>query len=357
LYYTNNFLPDVSALSFTLIAWYFCYKYLSKKNRKSLFLCFLFFTISSLLKITFYINPIAAFLTLLYFEVKDKSINSRLLIKVFLIGFTVNIAWVLYIVYYNHVFGNNYFNTAIRPVWNLSNEAIKSVWSHIYNYWYTKYYFQSTFHLIFIILISGALLIKRMPLKLLIPALLLLLGSLCYFILFYEMFQDHDYYVIVILPTLIIAFLSCFYAIRSRFPKLIAHYLVKLVFLVICVLSINYAQKKLSIRYLDSKNDYVDISNKYHEAHERLIKLGINEYAKFIIAEGSSRNGSLYFLNRQGWVLDDISKLNDAVLLKLIHQGAAYLIVTEENKQLVRSDLVTEIGKLNGMALFIVAEN
>ncbi len=354
LYYTNNFLPDVGALSFTLIAWYFFYKYLSDKKRNSLFLCFLFFTISSLLKITFYINPIAAFLTLIYFGINEKSNPFKFFLKVFWIGFSVNFFWVLYVIYYNQVFGNNYFTTTIRPIWNLPTEAIKYVWSHIYNYWYTKYYFQSTFHLLFFILILGGLLIKRIALKLLIPTLLLLMGSLCYGVLFYEMFQDHDYYVLAILPTLILTVLSCFYAIRSRFPKLVAHYLVKLIFLAICVLSINYAQEKLSIRYLDSKNEASDISNTFDSIKEKLLKFGVDEDSKFIVIEDSSRNGSLYFLNRQGWVFDDFSKLNEAVLLTLIGNGAEYLIVTEKNKQLNNYDSLKELGQINGMLLYKV---
>ncbi|PCI93666.1 MAG: hypothetical protein COB15_15925 [Flavobacteriales bacterium] len=356
MYYTNNFLPDASALGFTLIGWYYFYNYLTIRKSKSLVFCFLFFTIASLLKVTFLISPIAAFLTLI-FIIKEESSSISLVLKIFSTSLLINLIWISYVVYYNHSSGNNYFTTTIRPIWNLSDDSIANVWDSISNYWYTKYYFQSTFHLLFFVLLIGLLMVKRIFIKLLLPACFLFLGSLCFIVLFYEMFKDHDYYFITVLPAIIMVVLACFQGIYSKYPKLIKHFLIKFVFLAICVLSINYSQVKLSGRYIDSKDELSDISEKFVNVNSYIQKIGIDEFSKVVVVQDISRNGSLYFLNRQGWVLKDYSKLNTSVLLNFIDDGAEYLIFLKKHKVVLQPNLIKEIGEINGMIFYKLRSN
>ena len=66
LYYANNFLPDPASLSFSILGWYlFLLVVLERKNKRLILLSFLFFTLASLLKITYFIHPISALFALL----------------------------------------------------------------------------------------------------------------------------------------------------------------------------------------------------------------------------------------------------------------------------------------------------
>jgi hypothetical protein len=353
IYYTNNFLPDPSAFGFTLIAWYFFYKYFSNGSNKDIVLSFLFFTISSLLKVTFLINPIAAFLTILFFNLYFKKIsNIKFPLLLFGLSFTANLLWILFVVYYNNRNGSNYFTTNIRPLWSLSKQSIIEVNNFISNYWYTKYYFESTIHLMLVIVIGGVVFIKRINKEILIPAILLIIGSIIYIIMFYEMFKDHDYYFITILPTIIFIILGSFQGIKNKYPKVINNIIVKLIVLTICILSINYSKKKITQRYCDNIDEISIIGEKLDGFDGYLCELNVDNFSKIIVVKDLSRNGSLYFLNRQGWILKEFSLLNKNLIKKYTNLGAEYIIITDKTKIGEPFNLGEKIGEKNGATIF-----
>ena len=58
-YYSFNYLPDAPALGFTFIGWFYIFRHQIDKKKKSLFASYLFFTLGSLIKVTYLINPLA----------------------------------------------------------------------------------------------------------------------------------------------------------------------------------------------------------------------------------------------------------------------------------------------------------
>ena len=162
LNYSINFLPDPSALGFTFIAWFYFYKYLQdKKSSKSLIWAFLFFTLASLLKVTFFIHPFSAILTLLFVTFSKKN-GIKILIKennksllFFCLSFFIVAGWNYYMIHYNAVNQVKSFLFEPAPIWNLSQKEISNIWNYMSNYWYTKYYFQTTFHVFYLLLILG----------------------------------------------------------------------------------------------------------------------------------------------------------------------------------------------------------
>ncbi len=349
IYYTNNFLPDASALGFSLMAWYYFYKFLSTKEKKKLILSFFFFTMSSLLKVTFFINPIAAFLTLFYLIfITKKLTQTRFVLLLFAGSLLINLLWIAFVIYYNKSNGE-YYLTNIRPIWRLSSHSIYDVWDHISNYWYTKYYFQTTIHLMTTISVLGVIFIRKIKIKMLIPAILLALGSLIYILLFYEMFKDHDYYFITLLPTIIFIVIASFSGIQIKYPKLISHFTVRLILLFICLLSLNYSKKKLDQRY--STNIKSSISYVLNGFEDYLSELGVGEFSKVIVVKDISRNGSLYMLKRQGWILNDFAELNKATISKYVKLGAEYLVLTDKTKAQNLLKFGQIIGEKNGVTV------
>ncbi len=66
LYYANNFLPDPASLSFSILGWYlFLLTVFKRKNGYLIILSFVFFTLASLIKVTYFIHPVSAFFALL----------------------------------------------------------------------------------------------------------------------------------------------------------------------------------------------------------------------------------------------------------------------------------------------------
>ena len=333
LYYTNNFLPDASALGLTLVGWYYFYLF-KKQNKKYLILSFSFFTISSLIKVTYFINPIAALSTILVFDFlrKKKLIdviktNSHLLL-IFSISSILLLSWNFFAIHYNAINKDFYFLVSTRPIWDMEQKSIIEVWDYISNYWYSKYYFQSTIHFFIITFILGIVFIKKANKTILIPSIILFIGSTFYILLFYAQFKDHDYYFITLIPTIIILVITTFTAIRNKFPRLLNNYIAKVLLLGLAILSINYAKAKLEDRYSNNQDEFSEIGIILSNIRVQMDSLGISQNAKIIVFTDKTPNGGLYFLNRKGWNIKDTTKANIKKIRKYKNLGAEYLVNT-----------------------------
>ncbi len=331
IYYTNNYLPDAPALGFTLIGWYFFNKFLVTQKYNSLTISILFFTLSSLLKITFFMNPITAFLLLLFFLFSKKinTLEFKKLLLPFIISIFILSFWLIFVIYYNSSNHSSYYSTTIHPIWTLSYKTINDIWKYITEFWYTKYYFQTTFHVFIILVIGGLISYKKIKSELLFISLLLFMGGIFYLLLFYKMFQDHDYYFITLLPAIFFLITAAFQGIKERFPKISNHLLVKVSLLIICILSLNYSKLKLNQRYTNNTDDISIIGTKLATIEPNLTSIGVENEANIIIATDLSQNGGLYFLKRQGWTLKTFSETSQIEINNLIDKGANYLIITD----------------------------
>ena len=339
LYYTNNFLPDASALGFTFIGWYFFYDFLpDRDNKKSLITGFLFFTLSSLLKVTYFINPAAAILTLAACDFSKKTNVKQFVKKNFLIlslfGISIIIltGWNLFAILYNKANHDNYFLVSAKPIFEMNTEGIKETWGNITGYWYTRYYSNDTFNALFFIIIAGFVFIKRSNRTIFKTTLFLTAGSLIFFLLFFAQFKDHDYYFLTLIPAIVFLTVNSFVALQNRFPKIINNYITGIILLILVVISMNYAKEKLAERYDNKRVDiFSDIGNVLSGADKELDSLEISPESKFIIFTDKTPNGGLYFIRRPGWSIPGDSEKNLKDLEKHIRQGADYLLCTGNN--------------------------
>ena len=337
LYYTNNFLPDASAFGFCLIGWYFFYQfYLDGNKKNAAWLSMVFFMLSALLKVTYFINPIAALASILtvgflkerlgLIEVLRRNI---VLISWFSIAVVLVIIWNWYALTYNATYHDNYFRTQTNPIWILDKKGISNVWGAISKYWFNKYYYNSTFHVFTALIILGIFLIKKADTKLLAVAIFTTLGSLAYFLLFYAQFGDHDYYFITLLPGLIFLVISSFVTLRNKFPTALNSFFSKLALLVLCVLSLNYGRKKLAERYSKPETLYSQIGTQLAGTRSVIDSLGISANAKIVILADKTPCGGLYFLNRQGWNIADTTDFSKNKLASCLENGADYAVITD----------------------------
>lgn len=335
IYYTNNYLPDAPAFGITLTAWYFFYTGLkNQRNHKSFYLSIFLFTLASLLKVTYGLNLAAAFLSITIFHYsKDKfsSIKNSIPLYVsFLVAATIILCWYIYVIEYNNRNNSVYFLTHLTPIWDLDKAQIELVWNYIYNYWYTSYYYETTFHTFIIIVLLGFIFPKKMNRTFLVLTLSILLGTTLYAIMFYRQFMAHDYYFIAILPALIFLVINSFIAINNQFPLIIKNIFTKLGILIIILLSINYAQEKLQSRYEISGDIFAEIGNQLDGSDKMLDSINISKGAKFLVIGDHTPNGSLYFLNRRGWTLKDTSNYTRIRAKECLDFGADYLLLTNE---------------------------
>ncbi len=352
IYYSNNYLPDPAALGFTLIAWYFFYEFLvNRNNTRAFIISMLFFMFASLLKITYGLNPAAALLSLIVIEIFIKHNNSLKktypYLLSFLLLFLIVAGWYIFLIKYNAVNEGDYFFTQTKPIWSLRNLQIEEVISYMYYYWLPSYYYESTLHVMLIVIIVGFIFLKTSNKIILTIAVSTTIGSTIYFILFYSKFKDHDYYFITLIPGIIFLVINSFISIRNRFPKIFNNIFVKLIMTGLLFLSLNYAHKKVTLRYSLDDDKFGNIGMQLLNARDYVNGIGISNDAKFIVLKDYTPNGSLYFLNRRGWTLSDTSASQLKEMQSYIEQGATHLVVTD-HKYLQNSTIKNSVKRVIG---------
>lgn len=348
-FYSFNYLPDTPALGLIFSGWFFIFKYLNNKNVKTLILSFLLFTIGSLIKVTYLINPLTiiglALFSLLFKKynlIPKVTVNKIIFWGV--IGLCIVLIWNTYMLYYNTINDSNSFNTKSLPIWNLPIDWIVEVWGYMTNYWYTKYFAQSSFHFIFIILLFPIIFFKKSNYRLSMLTLILFLGSLSYFLLFYSQFKDHDYYFLAFFPVIIFILINGVNTLQNISKNKYLHLGIKIVLAVITISGINYSRMKLENRYQVVLDDFTKISLLIDENKEMIENFNFPIDSKFIIGPDLCQNGGLFYLNRMGW---NILKEEEITIDKINHYkdlGADYLLlISDEHKFLPTNQIDGEL--------------
>ncbi|MFO7756787.1 MAG: glycosyltransferase family 39 protein [Bacteroidales bacterium] len=337
-YYSLNYLPDTGAFGFIMIGWYFFFRYYFNNKQNSLYTAFVFFTLGSLIKVTYLINPLSVFFLYLIMPFIKKGRNRNTFdYKVLLSGLiTVGTvaAWNLYMISYNNTYESTSFNTTAMPLWNISSEEIAIVWDHFTNYWYRSYFARPVFYLLFVSAAFQILFFKKSDRFLSLLTLILFAGNLAFFILFYSQFKDHDYYFIAFYPLIIFVLLNGFKTFKNLDIKSIYSTSLKIITFFIIALGINYSGQKLQARYDAAMDDYSGTGLTIQHNNLKLDSIGISQDAKFIVAPDLTQNGGLLMLNRKGWNIERPEDINPDRIGYFRDQGADFLLLASEDDRL-----------------------
>jgi len=336
LYYANNFLPDPASLSLSILGWYlFLLVVLKRKSSLLILLSFLFFTLASLLKITYFIHPVAALFALLFsrYFLKNKLGEARLLkIAGITFGFSLLLVfswWFVFVVNYNRTYGDYYFLTTIRPIWSLSNHQISEVWHAVSSVWYGNYMYRNSYYLIAVLLLFGLpfALFKKSFLNYIVW--FLLAGSASLFVVFYAQYKDHDYYFLNYFIPLLFLLLNAFIAAKSKFPGFVNAVYLKIFLVIFSVFALFDTSVMVNKRYEESGDAFSKIGFALQGFDQKLDSLSISNKAKFIIYPDETRNGGLYTIKRKGWSISQTDTSFNERIKRYAEAGADYLLTTK----------------------------
>lgn len=361
-FYSINYLPDAPALGLVLTGWYFVvsFLYLDAKPGK-LIVAYFFFTLSALLKVTSFISPVAAFLWLLihYFSAdfaKYRATWKMLQVYLmFIVSLLLVALWNVYAIRYNRIHNDHYFLTTWRPIWELNRHQIREVWDYVSNYWFPKYYYQSAWHFYLILVLGGLVFIRKSERQLLRVTLILLTGTILYFLMFYEQFKDHDYYFLTLIPGISFLVTHSFLTLHSRFPAIGQSLITKLIFLTICILSINFTREKLQQRFDQPDDPAVPAAFRKEDTRTYMESIGINREAKLILITDPTPNAGLYFLKRKGWNVIDMKEENVSRIRSYCREGAEYILLTDSTFLIdprIVPFLGRQLGEKNGLRFY-----
>lgn len=337
VYYSFNYLPDIAALGFALSGWYYIFRYRKELKNKFLWFSMCFFLISSLLKVTYLINPIAIICLFIVEYFFDKTKNNfptftflKISIGIGSILFIVG-CWNGYVFLYNSQNQSTYFTTSIMPFWDLSVTERSLYWKDILGEWYKKYLAETSLHFFLGIILFILLFMKRLNKEIRWIIFFLFVGIVCYFVSFFQQFRYHDYYFLLLFPFIIFVLISFFMVFKTAVNNKKVTFLVKVLFLTVVISGLNYSRIKVSERYQKGNDLFSKIGFVLHENKDFISNLHLPKDSKIIIGPDASVNGGLYFIQRKGWIIKDLNDLTVAKIVNYKKQGATHLFIIGNN--------------------------
>jgi len=346
-YYAFNYLPDTPALGFTFAGWYFFYKFLNNEKKSSLILMFIFFTLGSLIKITYLINLLAivTFCAVRLFILRKEITTNKKIIWAGILSVIVVLSWNLYMIHYNNVYESTSFNTKALPIWKLNQEKISFVWELMTNYWYKQYFPKSIFHMFYAIFFLQLILIKKANKKNSFLLLILFFANLSYLILFYSQFRDHDYYFLAFFPLFILVLINGINSIQNLLSHKLIHLGIQIVILILIISGVNFSRVRVYKRFDKKPDMYSHAGLVIQKNIEEIQNLNLDKNSNFIVAPDLCQNGGLFFLDKKGWNLPK-DHINIERIKELKNKGADYLLLATEDPELLT------LGDSTGIPIF-----
>ncbi len=357
-YYSFSFLADVPALSFAIISLSLFFIFLQTKKQNLFIFSVLIGTLAALLKASsvsvLLIIGIISLVNLIQFPqkiaIKEKLFSRKFLpIITFIISLVIIYTWYHFAFIYNHKNSNGVFLMETLPIWKMNDKVIETA-RLLYSVQLATYFNKGVLMALFCVCIWLFLNLKSLPSYLKIAFIISAVSFLAFILLFFQVFNVHDYYLIstMIFPVVI---LVCF----GNYLKSISFNFMnkKIVAFVLVIFSINAVYCASVIRLRNISNDtlckyYPFITNEeknfsdwFHYDYDQklaafetitpyLRSIGLKRTDKVISIPDPSFNITLYLMDQKGFTATAQSLNADSTKIhEYIRSGAQYLVVSD----------------------------
>jgi hypothetical protein len=359
VYYANNFMPNTVGLAFSIMGWYYFYRYSVNHSTRTYLTAVVFFLLAASMKITELTGPIIILMLLLMDRFRIVNLNlgtgKQLFLKISSLGiiFLVIAGWVFYAKWYNNLHGTSQFSTYTFPAWNINAEARSLVLHKMRVIWMTEYFLPFTLFCLPGFALLTIFFYKRADKVLGFASFLLLSGLIAYSILWFEALGDHDYFLIgfYILPVFVV--INFFRMLLGFNIKKLRLRLLQLALIVFLAFNVQHARQRQDVRYYSWMNDYPEMQDLYG-INPYLERLGIN-LRDTIVFFPSPNIRPLYLMNLKGWTIPDYSQNSSDIMVKdsimmedCIRKGAKYLFVNKTASLMKRGSLLPYTRDLYG---------
>lgn len=368
VFYGPNFLPDVPALSFVFLAWYFALRFTENRKAIHLWISAMLFCMAMLLKITSVISFVAlggwVVFELLFQEKEDRIFRFSLKhFFPFLLILLPVLAWYWYADYYNSIYRGHISYHGIWPVWEMTAEQFNRIIDALEKVYLKELFLPFTQYLTIAIWLYLVLTIKKMKPVYRYFVIILPAGFLVQLLLWFQVLEGHDYYMINLL--IVFVFIWAIFLMHINKLKLPYKYIAHVLAVIFFVCNVYTCHQQAKIRYEGWMNEMFDKNLKaLIDIQPTFQKWGIHEEDKVISIPDFTINGSLYLMNRKGYTDfgSDFSKAE--TFYKRIEQGAKYLVVNDStvfSREYLKPFLQNKVGEFENISVFnienIRAEN
>lgn len=310
VYYSNNFMMNVPSFSFALIGIYYFYHFFKTEKTKYLFFSMVMYLLGGLLKIPA-LTSFMAIIGLYFLELfgfvklkKDHKLFSKPIIHFLpfaIIGIVIFL-WYYYAYQYNKNNNAGIFLIGILPIWEVAKERIIGIYKHVWVALFDSYHSPFIQYLSVFMLLMIFVFRKKQNTILFFSTSFLFIGFVLFIILWYDVFDFHDYYLINQLIFMISIFVTFFWFIKNHYKKLYLNVVFRLVLIVILAVHINFCRNNIRYRYFGELNHaHVTGTKSLEKIDPYLDSIGIDKSQKVLFMNDGSFNIALYLMNRKGY--------------------------------------------------------
>ena len=333
VFYGVNFLPDGPSLALMFTGWYFVLRFHLKRQTSWLWIAAFFFTFAVVIKITSAISLIA-FAGWIIFEwvfqkKNDRKINYGVLQVIpFLAIIALSLAWYLFVNNYNAVHKGEISFFGIWPIWQMTSKQFLEIKDSVDKIFF-KEYLNPYLQYLTVLLWIGLVVRFRKNSKLLNWGLIVLpLGALGVLVLWFQVLNAHDYYLITLLVVFAFVWMSVFSVAKNY--GWMKHPILYVLLIAFFSYNVYTCQKQISNRYHGWMNDwFVNNLDALGQLEPTLEELHIDKNDRVISIPDPSVVTSLYFMNRPGYTDFGTDFTKEDQFQRRITQGAKYLIIND----------------------------
>ncbi len=358
VFYGPNYLPDVPSLSFVFIAWYFVIRFLKNRNVMDLWLSALMFCLAMLLKITAALSFIALggwIIIEVFLMKKDQCVfcfRWKHFVP-FLLAIIPVISWYLYVDYYNRIHQGHISFHGIWPIWNMTQEQFSRIIDVLDKIYFKEMFLPFTQYLTFAVWLFLIVRIRSLKPVLRYFIVVLPLGMAIQLILWFQVLEGHDYYLI----NLIIVFVFVWAVFLAQLKKMKPQFKIAASVLAVAFLTWNAiaCRDRIQNRYLGWMNEMYHRMEALTEIEPLFQEWGVQPEDKVISLPDNTINGSLYYMNRKGYTEFGSDFTREEGFYLRIEQGAKYLIVNDStiiNNDHIRPFTQNKLGEYDNIIVY-----
>jgi hypothetical protein len=336
-YYSANFLPDVAALSFAMIGFY--YFLLFDKNKKFLHLtiAFLLFTLAGLLKISAAIIMVCAICYLVHkvlfgkeYFIEFKYISKLFIFMIVFISILTLYRWVQYDKYVaeHYHFGGNLFG--LLPIWEASKNDVLYILKRIKELWLPAILAKYTWIMLAACITLFIAKFKMQNSLLRFFTLFAFIGVIMYSLLWFKTFDVHDYYMINLFCLPILLFYTMIDIVEKKQWLANNKFLYAFcgIFFLLFINSVYKCRAEQLYRYYEI--EYNTLNKSYYKLEPYLRSIGIDRNGLVVSVPDPSPDITLYLMNNIGFS-ECYTGYGYDVNYFIHNAGVKYLIIGDSN--------------------------
>ena len=348
VFYSNSCIPDPAALSFSFIGLSLFLSYQEKDKKYFYWLSMLFFCLAGLMKITYLLLFFSAFSAWFLLPSSDMPSRITFLKKhagYILIIIAVNLLWYVWSDNYNRLNDHIYFLNKINPVWNESTQK-GYIFKRTITEWALRFFSAPTNYLFLFSLLLVPFGWKKGSKFLSLSTLLLLFGSVAYYLLWYLQFLVHDYYTILFYALYLFAFLNMLILADIKFPQFLQSYTIKLMAIILLACNMIHVKSDLQMRYKEADLYPADKYLPDKGLVPYIRSIGIKDTDYVVVSTDGSPQIILCALQNPGFTEFCIGQYTPEKIKVMKKKGAKYLILIQKD---IYGELTVNLGKPLGL--------